>query len=48
MAEVVELHIYGHGWILTGAGMGTQHGDTGGKRLSGWSETRDYPGVWGR
>lgn len=48
MAEVVESHIEGRGWILTGAGLGRQHGDTGGKLLKGWSETKDYPDVWGR
>lgn len=47
IAEVVNLHIYGHGWNLTGAGSGTQHGDTGEKLLGRWSERRVYPDVWG-
>lgn len=48
MAQVVDSHIFGHGWILSGARSGIQHGDTGGKLLRGWSETRGYSDVWGR
>lgn len=44
MAEVAEVHNYGHGWILRWAGLGRQHGDTRGKHLS---ETKDCPDDWG-
>ena len=48
MAEMVEVHICGHGQIPTGAGLGRQHGDTREKPLGGWTEAKDCSDVWGR
>ncbi len=48
MTEMVEFHIYRHGWILRGAGSGRQHGDTGEKPERGFSETGGCAHAWDR
>lgn len=45
---MAEVHIYGHGWILSGAGLGRQHGDTREKLLGGRSEMGYHSDVRNR